>query len=757
LGSESFGRIIQYLESEIREAENLPRPVHELVVVGEEIIDDLHYVRLRSNERLRGISNGDGVEFAAEKGTGILLFTPDPSEFLVQTGATLDQGSEVRLSKASYTVPPRVRIMAMEQLNHSTSDPLHELLFQGRFPDELEPASVAPVDTGLDEFKVEALHKSLGLSPKSRFCLVQGPPGTGKTRLIAEIILHLLHRNESVLVASQTNTAVDNAMEELLRRHEDLTDRVFRLGRIEKVEPDLRRRLLRRTQLPHIQPGLRESIFVTTTNLCYLIHLGHCSLERPAFDTAIIDESSTCIIPDAIVPALLSRKFVLIGDHKQLPPIVKSPYDRDPLIRKSLFETLVELCQQNAQPSHVAFLKVQHRSHPKIMEFSKRYVYAEEGGLESDPKTESQLLQMRAGNDQLIPGLFNPDKDMRDRNVLVWIDTSSCDQSFRSASGSLTNIREGALACATVIDLLRAGITDFRRQIGVIVPFRDQSRLISHFLWTLANGTLPTSLLDKLASTVDKFQGKQRDVVVYSTTCPNGAHVLHRDLRRLNVAVTRARKKLILLGSRSLTSNTDFQKLYETVEEQGIIIEPHQTDRIELLESVLANIDQGSGAYSTPLALGFEIPAPEYRGVLLEKPQSIAARTSRPKDPITIAAEIIAGVQIGADVSELRRARLIVEQKLGDVGTNENLAKSLVVLAAATAILQREKKVYRHTQRVFLDTYSQALQKAGIPKDPQRWVELLDPDVVKQMGLTSILDGLSRDGVLSILKQWTQS
>jgi ATP-dependent exoDNAse (exonuclease V) beta subunit len=224
----------------------------------------------------------------------------------------------------------------------------------------------------------------------------------------------------------------------------------------------------------------------------------------------------------------------------------------------------------------------------------------------------------------------------------------------------------------------------------------------------------------------------------------------------LNVAVTRARKKLILLGSRSLTSNTDFQKLYETVEEEGIIIEPHQTDRIELLESVLATIDQGSGADSTPLALGFEIPAPEYRGLQLEKPQSIAARTSFPKDPITMAAEIIAGVQRGADVSELRRARLIVEQKLGDVETNENVAKSLVVLAAATAILQREKGVYKHTQRVFRETYSKLLERAGIQRDPHKWVELFDHDLVNRMGLSPVFGESSKDGVLSILEQWGQ-
>ena len=85
----------------------------------------------------------------------------------------------------------------------------------------------------------------------------------------------------------------------------------------------------------------------------------------------------------------------------------------------------------------------------------------------------------------------------------------------------------------------------------------------------------------------------------------------------------------ILIGFRSLTSNTDFEELYETVEEEGIIIESHQTVRIETLGSVLATIDQGSGADSSPLALGFEIPAPEYRDVQLEKLQSISTRSNR--------------------------------------------------------------------------------------------------------------------------------
>ena len=426
--------------------------------------------------------------------------------------------------------------------------------------------------------------------------IVHGPPGTGKTTTLVEAIGETLRRETQVLVCAQSNAAVDWIAEQLLargisvlrvgnpmrvsdnllaatyeRRYEEHPDYI-ELWSIRKAEREAIAKLSgkhtsaterratqnhlaklrnRRTEL---EIRINEELFANSRVIaCTLIGTSARVLERRHFSTLFIDEAAQAFEAACWAAICKSDRVVLAGDHCQLPPTIKCKEAE----RRGLGNTLMEKIVKR-KPSCVELLTVQYRMHKDIMQFSSNWFY--DGRLTAAPETAQR-------------GVLELD------SPLVWIDTSKLgfEEQLNPLSQSRLNSSEALLLVKTLRDYVRTlGIQRMindRVDFGIISPYKSQVQLLrklirqSHFLKPL----LPQISVN----TVDGFQGQERDVILISMVRGNddGRIGFLNDLRRMNVAITRARMKLIVLGDTSTLSQTAFyKKLIDHVSEFGRMV-----------------------------------------------------------------------------------------------------------------------------------------------------------------------------------------
>jgi DNA replication ATP-dependent helicase Dna2 len=218
-----------------------------------------------------------------------------------------------------------------------------------------------------------AVKRALKSCSGEGFFLIHGPPGTGKTTVITEIVRQLVGKDQKVLITSHTNVAVDNVLENLFPY---LASRMVRLGTKIKVTNSLKA-LVPKTQDELIKLKLSQVVGATLSKLSVLVLNQKLSFDEPYFDAVIIDESSMATIPLTLCGVLLAKSFILVGDHKQLPPIAKttmppacSSAQNCGKICESLFKLLITIC-----PDSSTMLELQFRSHPAIMGFSSKQFY----------------------------------------------------------------------------------------------------------------------------------------------------------------------------------------------------------------------------------------------------------------------------------------------------------------------------------------------------------------------------------------------
>lgn len=347
----------------------------------------------------------------------------------------------------------------------------------------------------------------------SVFHLVWGPPGTGKTRIVPDIVAAV---KGDVLLGAFTNTAVDNMLMALLDRDPDA--RFLRLGRSES-SPELSARLGSRASscfsedLAQSAPSIRElrNLLDDVAVVAATAHRAssHPYLRQRQFEMVIIDEAGQLTEPLTLGLVMRARRFVLIGDDRQLPPVVRTPG-----LDVSLFERLKEHCSLE-RPRAITLLDLQYRMHPAIMEVANRLYY--EGRLSAGVEAEDREPPMGS------PLLFVP---------VDAVFSGRSNPSEVAAVGRLVRRLLGSVG---------------PERIGVISPFRAQVALLRQEL----EGT------GVAVDTVERFQGGERDVVVISFVKSRGTDFISDD-RRLNVAVTRARCQLILVAHPQLFRGTRF-------------------------------------------------------------------------------------------------------------------------------------------------------------------------------------------------------
>ncbi|GAB5585844.1 DNA replication endonuclease-helicase Dna2 [Umbelopsis nana] len=397
------------------------------------------------------------------------------------------------------------------------------------------------------------------------YCLILGMPGTGKTTTIAHIIDILVKQGKSILLTSYTHTAVDNVLSKVRDNGID----VLRIGNPEKVTPGLRDCMPNFDNSPKTVQQLVELYQTRPVVGTTCLGIGHSMFRRRQFDYCIVDEASQLTLPVCLGPLRYAKVFVLVGDHYQLPPLVRNEEASQKGLTKSLFKLLSEV-----HPNAVVYLEHQYRMNKDIMTLANHLIYDNKlkCGTETVAHMQLDIPSSSAGSRGLhvfsqkhlktgacVGGPCWLEDVIDPRQVFMNTDAVPA-QDSRVSANTLHNETEATLVHQTVEMLLAKGVHETK--IGVITPYRSQLQLIARML----KGRERVEV-----HTIDKYQGRDKECVIVSLvrSNPNGnTGDLLKDWRRLNVALTRAKRKLIVFGSRSTLSHAAlFRSFLQLVDE----------------------------------------------------------------------------------------------------------------------------------------------------------------------------------------------
>lgn len=404
------------------------------------------------------------------------------------------------------------------------------------------------------------------------FALVLGMPGTGKTTTIAHIIRALVSQNKSILLASYTHTAVDN----ILLKIKDDNIPILRLGATAKIHQDVQSfadlSSKPKASLEELERSWQRSQVVATTCL----GINHGIFNHRIFDYCIVDEASQITLPVCLGPIRFAHTFILVGDHYQLPPLVQNKEAQEGGLDVSLFKLL-----SDAQPQSVVTLEHQYRMAEDIMSLSNALIYggrlkcgteavatrtlqvpnidvaleAHHNRTRASQPTPAGSFSCSAQNSNCwLRAALRPFRRVTFLNTDKITSPQSAAESVHGGSNRITNPIESLLTAQLLTTLIRAGVP--AKSIGVITFYRSQLALLKRDVKSTA-GTNAAG--DVEIHTADKYQGRDKEVILLScvrSNEQNSVGELLKDWRRVNVAITRARSKLIVVGSHHTLANS---------------------------------------------------------------------------------------------------------------------------------------------------------------------------------------------------------
>lgn len=425
-----------------------------------------------------------------------------------------------------------------------------------RFLTDYDTPLIAKARSSLTDFNKDQIKAIENVLRAQDYALILGMPGTGKTTVIAEIIKILVGAGKSILLTSYTHSAVDN----ILLKLRDTNIKIARLGKKHKILPEVQKYQPNFEAFGTYEEYIEEinSLSVVATT-CLGINDVLFSLREKDFDYVILDEASQISMPIALAPLRLGEKFIMVGDHHQLPPLVKNEAARVGGLEKSLFKML---CDDH--PHSASELTIQYRMCEDIMTLSNFLIYQKKLKCGSD-KVRDQSLSI-SSIESLIRFRTNINhqpwlEDILDpRRRVVFLNYDNCtDIQETSELDNITNEGEVKIIQQCLKGMTECGIN--LADIGVLTLYRAQLHLLKRTFqgpkWA-----------DLEILTADQFQGRDKDCIIVSmvrSNTRNNAGSLLKELRRVNVAMTRAKSKLIIAGSKktigSLPQIRDFINL----------------------------------------------------------------------------------------------------------------------------------------------------------------------------------------------------
>ena len=450
--------------------------------------------------------------------------------------------------------------------------------------------------------------------------IVHGPPGTGKTTTLVEAINETLMRESQVLVCAQSNMAVDWISEKLVdrginvlrignptrvndkmlgftyeRRFESHPD-YPQLWAIRKAIRELRKNRKKGSENYHqkmerlksraaeIEIRINSELFGEARVIaCTLVGSAHRLLEGMKFGTLFIDEAAQALEAACWIPMRRASRVILAGDHCQLPPTVKSIA----ALRAGLGKTLMERIAEN-KPEVVTLLKIQYRMNDEIMRFSSDWFYG--GKVESAPQIkyrsvldydhpitwidtgeESEERRVKSEEFNSSSDDASEESEEQENSSLFTHHSSLYKEQFVGESFGRINKAEAELTLLTLAEYFtkigKQRVLSESIDVGIISPYRAQVQYLKKLIKKYEFFKPYRRLIS--VNTVDGFQGQERDVILISLVRSNdeGQIGFLKDLRRMNVAMTRARMKLIILGNKdTMTRHPFYKKLWEYVE-----------------------------------------------------------------------------------------------------------------------------------------------------------------------------------------------
>lgn len=565
------------------------------------------FFRSEGSEELKYFSFTGTVSYV--DGDRMVVTVPDSAPLLELQQSTDPIGVQLSFDETSYKLMFEALDRVMKAKNNRLAY-LRDLFYShqkaGRF--SFEPMKFP----WLNPTQERAVNEVLWAKDVA---IVHGPPGTGKTTTLVEAINETLMRESQVLVCAQSNMAVDWISEKLVdrginvlrignptrvndkmlgftyeRRFESHAD-YPQLWAIRKAIRELRKNRKKGSENYHqkmdrlksraaeIELRINAELFGEARVIaCTLVGSAHHLLEGMKFGTLFIDEAAQALEAACWIPMKRASRVILAGDHCQLPPTVKSIA----ALKAGLGKTLMERIAEN-KPEVVTLLKIQYRMNDEIMRFSSDWFYG--GKVESAPQIKYRsvldydhpITWIDTSNEEnqiTIEGEDAPE-DSASTSSSVSAANQNSDLNFKEQfvgeSFGRINKAEAELTLLTLAEYFtkigKQRVLEERIDVGIISPYRAQVQYLKKLIKKYEFFKPYRRLIS--VNTVDGFQGQERDVILISLVRSNdeGQIGFLKDLRRMNVAMTRARMKLIILGNKdTMTKHPFYKKLWEYVE-----------------------------------------------------------------------------------------------------------------------------------------------------------------------------------------------